>query len=196
MRFTQIPQQPVKACGGARGGKLERVEAGIEHGPFLIDQTHLAIGEHDPGIGVEGLHAPGEMLVVPDIVVGGPPEVLATRQMKGPVEVPGGTDVARVAVVADSGIGSGVAQHNLLGLVIGGVIADDDLEVREGLRDQGGQGLVEEAGAVAHRQADGHARLRGAHLVVQPATGLSLEHGTTILGAPALGKCGTPEDRR
>ena len=88
--------------------------------------------------------------------MGRPLEVLAPGQVKGAVEVGRGPQVAFVAIVADTVVPSRVLPADGLGLVGGGVVANDDLEIGEGLGQQGIQGLAQILFAVIHRQTDTH----------------------------------------
>ena len=94
------------------------------------------------GPGVEGIDAPLQQIWRVQIVVGHPLEELAPALLDHEVVIEGGTAVLAVMDVPHAGINRLVLPGDLAGPIGRAVVGDDQLEVGEGLRQQGIQRLA------------------------------------------------------
>jgi hypothetical protein len=146
----QPPEANVRL--GRFGSGAERVVAG--HVAVLVDDPRAAVAVDDVRIGVEDGDAPLEVGRQAHVVVRVPLEVLAARGAEAAVVVFRRPEVPRAAGVADARVACGVLAADVFGGVGRRVVADDQLEVAEGLPEQRVDRLADEPRAVAHRHAN------------------------------------------
>src|SRR5829696_4422755 len=160
-----------------RGGDALARRPVLPHVAVLVDDNRRAVAADHRRVGVEDLHAPGEIGRLMLVVVGGPLEVGRFGELEGPVVVPRQPVVLLGPVVTDAGVAGGVPAADLLRAVRGGVVGDDELEVDEVLREQRIELALQEPLAVAHGYSDAHPRSHG----VGPPEVISMNGGTRAL---------------
>src|SRR5207253_7290134 len=117
--------------------------------------------------------------------------VVARGQVKHPIEVPRRPDVRLVPKVTDTAVPAHIRAAQFLGVVGRGVVRDDQLEVREGLAEDGFDRLREKALAIVdwHTYADA----RPSHGFPAMATGRPFHSSapgsavTHVSAAPPIG---------
>ena len=127
----------------------------------FVDQAQRRMADRDLGMRVEGLDASGDVLRLADVVVRGPEEVLAAGMLEDPRVVPEDAQVGFVLVDADARVARGEGAAVFDRVVRRAVVADDQLEVLEGLREQGVQGGRQIGLAVVYGESDRDARRAG-----------------------------------
>ena len=153
------PDEVAEAAVGLLLAQVEGVLVGADHVALAVDDDGARVAEHDVARRrVEGLDAAAQMARRQQVVVGGPLEVGRARQLHHLVVVAGRAEVALVAHVADARVAAGDLAHDRLGRVRRGVVRDDDLEVREVLREQRGERIPQIGRPVVDGQTDADSR--------------------------------------
>ena len=143
-----------EAGPGAVGFEAGRYPPSPEPMARLVDVRGVGCSKHGRGVAVEHCQTGRQVLGRNQIVVGGPPEVRSARSSEDEVEVSWTTDISVVPHIPDSIVAYGVLATDRLGTVGGGVVADDQLEIRERLREQRIESFAEVFVAVANGQSD------------------------------------------
>src|SRR5256886_2534322 len=123
---------------------------------FRSDEPGAGIGEDRGRFLIQHLHAARQGLRRADVVGGGPAKVLTRGECKAASEVPASPEVLLVPSVADPGIPGGVGPRDLARAIRRRIVADDQLEVLVGLRQQRIHRFGEIALAVVHWHPDAH----------------------------------------
>ena len=129
-----------------------------EHLAPLVDVVDRGVAQHGVGRRVERLHRGGEKVWSDPVVVGQPFEQLAARLVEGAREVARGPKVALVAQVANPRIAGGEIACDRFRTIGRGIVADDQLEVGEALRQRRADRVLKEVLPVVDRQPDAHSR--------------------------------------
>ena len=110
--------------------------------------------QHHVWMLVEQANAGFEIGLPVKVVMRGPFEQRRLRQLKDPVEIGHCPEIVLMAHIAYARIAPHIIVANLLRAVGGGVVADDDLEVAEALRQEALHSLREKHLAVVDGQAN------------------------------------------
>ncbi len=95
---------------------------------------------------------------VTEVVVRLPIEVISPGVLEDELEIPGGPDVGVLSDIAYARIPPGIAFTDLAGSIGGGVVGDEDLQVRMILGQQGVQGVGQVHLPIEDGDADAHQR--------------------------------------
>ena len=121
---------------------------------MLVDRALLAISQHDGWITVQYGDATFEIGRGDRVVVALPLEVSAPGELEGDVVVSGGTQILLIAGIADALVPRDESPADFRRGIRGGVVGDDQLQIRVGLPKDGLDRLLQEAPTVVHRQTD------------------------------------------
>ena len=113
------------------------------------------------GLALECPHTRGKAAGLQPVVGADPAEVPAVRLREHPIHVLVGADVGGVDAQPDAPIRPRVTLDRLDGVVVRGVVGDDQLEVAETLREHGLDASPDDLAAVSHREADRDQRWSG-----------------------------------
>lgn len=125
---------------------------------MLVNSLSPGVAQDHPRITVKRLYAPLQVRRSAQIIVGGPLEVFAGREIKETAEIPGSPQIHVVAIVADSTILCRIGAAYLLGSIGRRVVRDDQLKIRKNLRQQRVQSLSQVVLAIVYWQADANTR--------------------------------------
>ena len=109
----------------------------------LVNVNRFGVGQDRLGFRVKGGHTALQEFGGQSVVVGQPHEIFALRKFEPAPEVPVDAAVYFAAIVMDAGIAFDEAATNLFSAVGGGVVRDDDLKIRIGLRERRLQGVLQ-----------------------------------------------------
>ena len=171
---------------------------GVSDRARIVDERRPSMRQDDLRPGVERVDAPLEQVRGVEVVVGCPLEELAAGLLDHEVVIERRAAVLRVMDVPHAGINRCIMPGDLTRPIGGAVIGDDQLEVGEGLRQEGVQGCREETLAVVNRQAKREAGYRcgGAHLATSGTAWWSAKRRSKLMPphqrGEALGNRHTP----
>ena len=111
----------------------------------FIDERRPSMRQNNLRPRVEGLDAPPQQVRGVEVVVGDPLEELAAGLLDHEVVIERRTAVLPVMDVPHAGINRRIMPGDLTRAIGGAVIGDDQLEVGEGLRQEGVQGCREDS---------------------------------------------------
>ncbi len=134
------------------------VRVRIDQVGILVDNSGIRVNEHRVQLAVELLDAELEKVPMADVVVCRPLEKLSSSERHDKIEVRPRANVGLVAMIPYSSVVRREFPTNFLRVVRRGIVADDELEVLEGLIEDGLDGLGDVAGPIVDWQADADAR--------------------------------------
>ncbi|HEY7089089.1 MAG TPA: hypothetical protein VH518_13425 [Tepidisphaeraceae bacterium] len=85
-----------------------------------------------------------------------PAEVFTARQLEAPVVIGRGAEIGLVSEISDARVAGDIFLTDLLSLIRGSVVADDEFEIAERLRQQRVDREADKPLAVPHRHPNTH----------------------------------------
>src|SRR5713101_5919658 len=126
-RSEQDPGKPFKSAGRRTANAIRRV---VPHAPEFIYDLRPGKDQHRRWRGLlKCFQAAAQERTVTFVIVRRPLEEFALRQLKDPIVIPAGSDVALVSVITDATILGGKLAANCFRSVRGGIIRKDQFEV-------------------------------------------------------------------
>ncbi|MFA7430532.1 MAG: hypothetical protein WCZ23_10280 [Rhodospirillaceae bacterium] len=119
---------------------------------------HVTAGKHALRCRFQAGPEPFDKLRLPGIVVGGPHEIGRACLVEDKPEVFHHRNERRLPENPDARVSLGKPAAYFGRAVVGGIVRDDNLNIRQGLRNQGLKRLFEMSSAIADRNANSHFR--------------------------------------
>ena len=129
-------EQLLKPHAGPGGLQVQTVVVCRSDSPVRVDELGPGIRQHDRGVPIQNGDAARQELRSAHVISRVPSEVLTGGELERPLDVSRQPEVPLVADVADALIHRGIGPRDLARAVGRGVVADDELEVVVGLRQQ------------------------------------------------------------
>ena len=156
----------VNLCTGSLDADVRDIRYLADDGTFGVDLLGRGVCQHHLRAHLHGLHAQLDVFRMEQVVVRRPLEVLPAGEMEALVEVRSCADIRRVAYIADPGVAGVPPAGDLLRPVGGGVVRDDQLEIRVGLAENRPNRLVEVGIPILDGQTDADGWLLLGHRVL------------------------------
>ena len=145
-------REPTRPRAGASQGELIGENAmRLSEG---IDFAYAHRAEHGARICLQSRHRQLEIARCQQVVMRGPFEIGAAREKEAPVVIGAGAEIARVADIPHPIVQGCKTFADFLGCVAGAIIADDQFEVAQGLREDRADRVGHVGLAVEHGQAN------------------------------------------